>query len=176
VRGRRLGSRRGRRRSAGSTPRVHRLTGKANPHRGCPYLAATKRGQWRIDFGDGSYLLESQRERFVFNFTEPHSTLGGTTQSKATLYDADGTAIGHQTVHARLPLERAGGRLRASARFFATYAGGYAVWMIYGLSIGSLPLILVDAAGLVSGLITLAITLKMRGSLLRPSSWARCPV
>jgi uncharacterized protein with PQ loop repeat len=62
-----------------------------------------------------------------------------------------------------------------SARFFATYAGGYAVWLLYGLSIGSLPLILVDAAGLLCGLVTLAITLSMRGSLLRPSSWRNCP-
>jgi uncharacterized protein with PQ loop repeat len=62
-----------------------------------------------------------------------------------------------------------------SARFFATYAGGYAVWLLYGLSIGSLPLILVDAAGLLCGPVTLAITLSMRGSLLRPSSWRKCP-
>src|SRR5687768_18178292 len=68
-----------------------------------------------------------------------------------------------------------GSSCEVSARFFATYAGGYAVWLLYGLSIGSLPLILVDAAGLLCGLVTLAITLSMRGSLLRPSSWRRCP-
>lgn len=62
-----------------------------------------------------------------------------------------------------------------SARFFATYAGGYAVWLLYGLSIGSLPLILVDAAGLACGLLTLAVTLRMRGSLLSPRTWGRCP-
>jgi uncharacterized protein with PQ loop repeat len=62
-----------------------------------------------------------------------------------------------------------------SARFFATYAGGYAVWLLYGLSIGSVPLILVDAAGLLCGLVTLAVTLSMRGSLVRPSTWRRCP-
>ena len=61
-----------------------------------------------------------------------------------------------------------------SARFFATYAGGYGIWLLYGLSIGSLPLILVDAAGLVCGLLTLAVTLRMRGSLLRPRTWGRC--
>jgi hypothetical protein len=38
-----------------------------------------------------------------------------------------------------------------------------------------MPLILVDAAGLLCGLVTLAITLSMRGSLIRPSSWATCP-
>src|SRR5688572_23361580 len=62
-----------------------------------------------------------------------------------------------------------------SARFFATYVGGYAIWLLYGLSIGSLPLILVDAAGLACGLLTLAVTLRMRGSLLRPRTWGRCP-
>jgi hypothetical protein len=48
------------------------------------------------------------------------------------------------------------------------------VWLLYGLSIESLPLILVDGAGLACGLVTLAITLKMRGSLVRPSSWRQC--
>jgi hypothetical protein len=47
--------------------------------------------------------------------------------------------------------------------------------LLYGLSIDSIPLILVDAAGLACGLITLAITLRMRGSLLRPSTWGSCP-
>jgi uncharacterized protein with PQ loop repeat len=61
-----------------------------------------------------------------------------------------------------------------SARFFATYAGGYGIWLLYGRSIGSLPLILVDAAGLLCGLFTLAVTLRMRGSLLRPRTWGRC--
>src|SRR5688572_19182390 len=63
-----------------------------------------------------------------------------------------------------------------SARFFAVYAGGYGIWLGYGLSIGSLPLIVVDAIGLVCGTVTLAIALSLRGSLLRPSTWASCPV
>ena len=62
-----------------------------------------------------------------------------------------------------------------SARFFATYAGGYLVWLLYGLSIESVPLILVDAAGLLCGLITLGVTLTMRGSLVRPGTWRDCP-
>jgi uncharacterized protein with PQ loop repeat len=61
-----------------------------------------------------------------------------------------------------------------SARFFAVYAGGYAVWLLYGLSISSLPLIVVDAAGLVCGLVTLGIALRLRGSLLRPGAWSSC--
>jgi uncharacterized protein with PQ loop repeat len=90
----------------------------------------------------------------------------------ATLYGvgAAGTAL----LQARQVVRR-GSSCEVSARFFATYAGGYAIWLLYGLSIGSLPLILVDAAGLLCGLVTLAITLRLRGSLLRPSSWGKCP-
>jgi uncharacterized protein with PQ loop repeat len=89
----------------------------------------------------------------------------------ATLYGvgAAGTAL----LQAR-QVSRRGSSCEVSARFFATYAGGYAVWLLYGLSIGSVPLILVDVAGLVCGLVTLATTLSMRGSLLRPGSWRQC--
>src|SRR5688572_26697251 len=62
-----------------------------------------------------------------------------------------------------------------SARFFGIYAGGYAVWLLYGLSIGSLPLILVDAAGLLCGGATLLVTLSARGSIVRPRTWTQCP-
>ena len=43
-----------------------------------------------------------------------------------------------------------------SARFLASYAGGYAIWLTYGLSTGSLPLIVVDTVGLLCGGLTLA--------------------
>jgi uncharacterized protein with PQ loop repeat len=62
-----------------------------------------------------------------------------------------------------------------SARFFAVYAGGYAVWLAYGVSIGSVPLIVVDAIGVVCATATLAIALSLRGSLLDPSTWNSCP-
>jgi uncharacterized protein with PQ loop repeat len=61
-----------------------------------------------------------------------------------------------------------------SARFFAVYAGGYLVWLLYGLSIASMPLIVVDVVGLVCGGATLAIALCLRGSLVRPATWTRC--
>jgi uncharacterized protein with PQ loop repeat len=61
-----------------------------------------------------------------------------------------------------------------SARFFAVYAGGYAIWLVYGLSVASVPLIVVDAVGLLCGGLTLAVALSLRGSLLRPASWASC--
>jgi uncharacterized protein with PQ loop repeat len=70
---------------------------------------------------------------------------------------------------------RRGTSCDVSARFFAAYAGGYAIWLLYGLSIGSIPLILVDAVGLVCGGLTLALALALRGSLLRPATWSTCP-
>jgi uncharacterized protein with PQ loop repeat len=63
-----------------------------------------------------------------------------------------------------------------SARFFASYAGGYLIWLVYGMSIGSMPLILVDLVGLACGGFTLAVTLAVRGSLFHPKSWNSCPV
>ena len=61
-----------------------------------------------------------------------------------------------------------------SARFFAAYAGGYAIWLLYGISAHSTPLMVVDVVGLLCGGLTLAIALSLRGSLLRPASWASC--
>ena len=63
-----------------------------------------------------------------------------------------------------------------SARFFATYTGGYAIWLLYGLSAGDVPLIVVDTAGLVCGGLTLAVALSLRGSLIRPKTWSGCSV
>jgi hypothetical protein len=63
-----------------------------------------------------------------------------------------------------------------SARFFATYVGGYAIWLLYGFTIGSMPVILVHAVGLGCGALTLAVVLAMRGSLRRPSTWDSCAV
>ena len=91
--------------------------------------------------------------------------------SLATLYGvgAAGTAL----MQAR-QVSRRGSSCDVSARFFAAYAGGYAIWLLYGLSIQSLPLILVDSVGLLCGLVTLVVTLRMRGSLARPSTWRAC--
>jgi len=58
-----------------------------------------------------------------------------------------------------------------SAGFLASYAGGYAIWLAYGLSTGSIPLIVVDTVGLLCGVLTLAVALSLRGSLIRPATW-----
>jgi uncharacterized protein with PQ loop repeat len=56
-----------------------------------------------------------------------------------------------------------------SALFLASYVGGYAIWLAYGLSAGSLPLIAVDGVGLLCGGLTLAVALSLRSPALRPS-------
>ena len=90
----------------------------------------------------------------------------------ATLYGVCGA--GSALAQARQILRR-GSSCDVSAAFFAMYAGGYAVWLMYGLSIDSTPLILVDAAGLLCATTTLAITIAMRGSLAHPRTWRSCP-
>jgi uncharacterized protein with PQ loop repeat len=56
-----------------------------------------------------------------------------------------------------------------SAGFLASYAGGYAIWLAYGLSTGSVPLIVVDTVGLLCAGLTLTVALSLRGSLIRPA-------
>jgi len=58
-----------------------------------------------------------------------------------------------------------------SARFLASYAGGYAIWLAYGLSTGSIPLLVVDTVGLLCAGLTLAVALSLRGPLTRPATW-----
>jgi uncharacterized protein with PQ loop repeat len=69
-------------------------------------------------------------------------------------------------------LRSRGSSCDVSARFFATYVGGYAIWLLYGLTIGSFPVIIVHAVGLACGTLTLATVLMLRGSLRRPSTWS----
>lgn len=49
-----------------------------------------------------------------------------------------------------------------SARFLATYVGGYAIWLVYGLSLGRVPIVLVHTDGLVCDAVTLAVALSLR--------------
>jgi uncharacterized protein with PQ loop repeat len=61
-----------------------------------------------------------------------------------------------------------------SARFLAVYVGGYAIWLVYGIGLRNLPIVAVDAVGLVCGGVALAVALRLRGSLRSPTSWTRC--
>ena len=76
-------------------------------------------------------------------------------------------------LQARQMLAR-GGSCDVSARFLAAFVGGYAIWLLYGLSLRNAPIIVVDALGLVCGAITLAVALSLRGSLRSPASWNQC--
>ena len=49
-----------------------------------------------------------------------------------------------------------------SLSFLAVISGGYAIWLLYGISIGSLPLIVCDAIGLVMSTLTVAYALRLR--------------
>lgn len=40
---------------------------------------------------------------------------------------------------------RQGSSADVSGRFLTTYVGGYGVWLVYGVSLGSVPIILVHA-------------------------------
>ena len=86
----------------------------------------------------------------------------------ATVYGVLGAL--KSLLQARQMLARRTSR-EVSARFLASYAGGYAIWLTYGLSTGSLPLIVVDTVGLLCGGLTLAVALSLRGSLIRPATW-----
>ena len=55
-----------------------------------------------------------------------------------------------------------------SARFLTVYVGGFAIWLLYGLGIGSVPIIVVHAVGLVYGTVTLTVLLWLR----RPAALA----
>jgi uncharacterized protein with PQ loop repeat len=61
-----------------------------------------------------------------------------------------------------------------SLRFLATYVGGYAIWLLYGISVQSMPIVLVHALGLMTGTVTLIVALRLRGPLLRPARRMRC--
>jgi uncharacterized protein with PQ loop repeat len=54
-----------------------------------------------------------------------------------------------------------------SLRFLGVYVVGYAIWLLYGLSLGNAPIVLVNALGLVCGTMTLTVALRLRGSAFR---------
>jgi uncharacterized protein with PQ loop repeat len=56
-----------------------------------------------------------------------------------------------------------------SRTFFAFYVGGYLIWLLYGLSLGNVPLVAVDLVGIACGGFTLAVALSL------PSATRRVP-
>ena len=67
------------------------------------HFAGTDTFEYRIDLPDGFYVLSSQRSPITFNENPltGHVTFGGTLVDRGTIYDADGTVIGHGIFHAR---------------------------------------------------------------------------
>ena len=59
-----------------------------------------------------------------------------------------------------------------SLSFLGMYVAGYALWLVYGLTTGSLPLIIVDVAGVLSGTCTLALAVNLHGPG-DPGDWRR---
>jgi uncharacterized protein with PQ loop repeat len=51
-----------------------------------------------------------------------------------------------------------------SLPYMASYVGGYAIWLLYGVLAHSLPLIIADSIGLICGVITLIIAVSLRGN------------
>jgi uncharacterized protein with PQ loop repeat len=89
----------------------------------------------------------------------------------ATLYGVGGALS--VLLQARQMIAR-GSSCDVSLRFLATYVGGYAIWLLYGLSIQSAPIMLVHALGLLTGAVTLTVALRLRGPLLEAASWSEC--
>jgi uncharacterized protein with PQ loop repeat len=94
----------------------------------------------------------------------------------ATLYGVGGALS--VLLQARQMLTR-GASDDVSLRFLGTYVGGYAIWLLYGISVQSAPIVLVHALGLITRTVTLTVALKLRGpipqhteSRLRPRSQA----
>ena len=87
----------------------------------------------------------------------------GTTQllgAAATLYGLGG-ALSVLLQARRMHVRGTSGDV--SVRFFAVYVGGFAVWLLYGIAIGDVPVIVVHAVGLVCGTVTLAVAIRLRG-------------
>jgi uncharacterized protein with PQ loop repeat len=55
-----------------------------------------------------------------------------------------------------------------SLGFLAKYFGGYVAWALYGLAIGSMPLIVVDLIGISSSSVTVVMALRVRKSSAAP--------
>jgi MtN3 and saliva related transmembrane protein len=87
--------------------------------------------------------------------TDLVSTLG----AGATAYSlAAGTAL---LLQVRTMLRRDSSQ-DVSLTFLGTTSGGYLIWLLYGLGIGSMPLILSDAVGLACSLVAVAVAFRLR--------------
>jgi uncharacterized protein with PQ loop repeat len=86
----------------------------------------------------------------------------------ATLYGVAGALAVLMQAH---QMHVRGASCDVSLRFLGTYVGGYGIWLLYGLSIQSVPIVVVHAIGLATGTVTLSVAIRLRGPLLRPRGW-----
>ena len=84
----------------------------------------------------------------------------------ATVY---GIAGGLSVLEQARQMRDRGSSRDVSLRFLATYVGGYAIWLLYGLSMQSVPIVAVNAVGLAAGAVTLSVALRLRRPPPRPA-------
>ena len=81
---------------------------------------------------------------------------------------AYGVVAGASSLLQARRMARRGTSSDVSLAFLALYVAGYGLWLLYGLAIGSLPLILVDAVGLACGATTVSVAVTLRRRARRP--------
>src|SRR5688500_5483729 len=99
-----------------------------------------------------------RRDGRVQRVIDPVSTLG----ASATAYSL---AAGGALLLQVRTMRRRGSSRDVSVAFLGTTSGGYLIWLLYGVGIGSLPLIVSDAIGLVCSLVTVVVALRLRSPL-----------
>jgi len=77
-------------------------------------------------------------------------------------------------LQARAMLSRGSSR-DVSITFLASTSGGYLVWLVYGIGIGSLPLILADSVGAVCSAVAVLVAVRMRKRAAGPEATPRPP-
>ena len=84
----------------------------------------------------------------------------------STLVTVYGLAAGGSSLLQARRMARRGTSEGVSLSFLGMYVAGYALWLVYGLASGSVPLIIVDVAGVLSGTCTLALAFSLRRPVL----------
>jgi hypothetical protein len=64
------------------------------------HVTGTNVQYWRVDFSDGTYIINHSPSHYTFNFNEHVSVNTETQQVRGTIYDAGGQVIGHTTMYA----------------------------------------------------------------------------
>jgi uncharacterized protein with PQ loop repeat len=86
----------------------------------------------------------------------PYADLLGTAATVSGVVGAGSSLLQART------LARTQSAESVSVGFLAKYLGGYLVWALYGVAIGSTPLIAVDLIGVCTSSVTVGIALRVR--------------